>query len=164
MATCMRSLTLALTLLTTLALARPAHADCTEDGSSCGDFAAAFAGVLIGGITEGSIALAGFVTMIGGAYDLDHGGHKRTWRIANAVFGTLNLVAGLAWTGVAAARISTEFTVPFGVTHLVVGGADILVAAISYQRARTPSVALVPVVGGDAQHGTYAGVMLSGRF
>jgi hypothetical protein len=161
----MRSLALLLTLLTTLALARPAHADCTEDGSGCPGLAAAFAGVVIGGITEGSIAVGGLVTMAVGAKDLSRGGHKRALRIANVVFGALNLAAGVIWGGFAAARISPSFTIPFAVPHLAVGAADIAVGALSWQRRdHGPAIALVPVVGGDAQHGTFAGVALTGRF
>ncbi len=160
----MRSLALVIAILSTLALARPAHADC-DDGGSCGNFAAAFALVVMGGITEGSIAVGGLVTMGGGAKDLAHGGHKRTWRIANIVFGSLNLAAGIVWSGFAAARISPYLTVPFAIPHLAVGAADIAVGAISWERRGTPQpIALVPVVGGDAQHGTYAGVALTGRF
>jgi hypothetical protein len=151
-----------------LLLASSARAECsdgTEGPCDSSAFAAAFAGIVLAGITEGSFAVGGLITMIGGGHDLAHGGHKRSWRIANTVFGTLNLAAGLVWAGFAAARISPSFTIPFAVPHLAVGIGDIVVAAVSWDHSRSaPPVALVPLVGGDAQHGTVAGLQLIGRF
>jgi len=163
----MRTTAVVTALALALLFARPARAVCSDgtEGPCGGDLLAAFAGIVIGGVTEGSIAVGGVVTMIGGGRDLARGGHKRTWRIANTVFGTLNLAAGLVWAGLAAARISPYFSIPFAVPHLVVGIGDITVAAVSWDHSRSPPpVALVPLVGGDAQHGTVAGLMLTGRF
>lgn len=118
--------------------AHPARAANCGEGGPCPGLAAAFAGVVIGGIVEGSIAVGGIVTIAGGGRDEAHGGHARKWRIANVVFGTLNVAAGLVWTGFAAAGISPSLTIPFGVPHLAVGIGDFVVAGISYDRTRTP--------------------------
>jgi hypothetical protein len=102
--------------------------------SPCDGLAGAFAGVVIAGISEGSVAVGGLTTMIGGAVDLGRGRHTRSWRVANVVFGVINLVAAVAWGGVAAANISPQFSASFAVPHLAIGIGDVVVAGVSFSR------------------------------
>jgi hypothetical protein len=130
----MRTSIVILIIVAILGSSRAAVADCTEDGSGCPGLTAALAGVVVGGVTEGSIAVGGLTTMIGGAVDLRRGGHKATWRVANLVFGIINLTAGVLWGSFAAAGSSPQLTVGFAVPHLAVGIGDVVVAGISFSR------------------------------
>ena len=148
----------------TLASTR-AHADCTEDGSSCPGLAAIVVGVFIGGIIEGSIAVGGLVTMIGGANDLAHHRPTRSGRIANYVFASLNLAAGLAWGIVAAQGIDTTMAVSIAAPHLLVGAADLTVAILSSSRGHDAvALSLAPMAGRDVSGHAISGASLKLTF
>lgn len=159
------------TLIAALAIAaitlapRRAHAGCDEDGSCGNGFAFAIAGVFIGGSIEASLAVAGVVTMIGGANNLGHHRASRGWRIANYVFAGLNLGAALAWGIVAADRIDTGLAISFAAPHLAVGAADLTVAVLSSVHSRdVVSLSLAPMAGRDVSGHSISGASLKMTF
>lgn len=160
-----------LTLLVAVAIAAVtlaptrAHADCTEDGSSCPGLAAAFAGVVVGGAIEGSAMIGGIVTMIGGANDVAHHRMSRGWRIANYVFAGLNLSAGLAWGILAAKGIETDLGIGLAASHLTVGAADLTVALLAAPHSHdVVALALAPMGGRDVSGHSISGVSLKLTF
>jgi heme A synthase len=148
----------------TLAPAR-AHADCTEDGSGCPGLAAVFAGIVVGGVFEGSMVVGGIVTMAGGAIDVAHHRSTRSWRVANYVFASLNLAAGLAWGIVAFDKIDTQLAIGIAVPHLAVGGADLTVALLSSKHSRDlVALSVAPMAGRDVSGHSIAGASLKMTF
>jgi hypothetical protein len=142
-----------------------AHADCTEDGSGCPDFAAAFAGLIAVGSIEGSIAVAGIVTMAGGANDVAHHRSTRSWRVANYVFASLNFAAGLAWSIVACDKIDTQLALGMAVPHLAVGAADLTVAVLSAKQSRDiVALSVAPMAGRDVSGHALSGASLKLTF
>jgi hypothetical protein len=127
-----------LLLMVSLIVSTPrlARANCTDsDGYAGCDFVGPTVALTMGGIIEASILIGGIVTMAGGANDLLHERATRKWRVANYVFGTLNLAAGIVWGGFAAANISPQLTGSFALPHLAVGAANLGVGIVSQTRA-----------------------------
>ncbi|HEX4461321.1 MAG TPA: hypothetical protein VIA18_25245 [Polyangia bacterium] len=143
----------------------PAHADCTEDGSGCGGFAALFAGIIVGGVIEGSMVVGGIVSMAHGANDVAHHRSTRSWRIANYVFATLNLAAGLAWSIVAFDKIDPQLAIGVAVPHLAVGAAGLTVAVLSEEHSgHAVALSLVPMSGRDVSGHSISGASLKMTF
>jgi hypothetical protein len=125
-----------------------ALADTCNGTQPCDSTRLAVAGIVIGGIVEGSVAIAGIVAAAGGAKDLARGGADRRVRIANYVIGGLNLAAATAWGGFAAAGISQNLTFGFGITHFIIGSAGLGMAIASSIRAsRSHRYSFQPVFG-----------------
>jgi hypothetical protein len=152
-----KSIPLLLAVLLIIA-ARPARADCTEDGSSCDGLAAAVYGAIAGLTIDAAVGVGGVITLVGGAVDVGTHRNSRGWRIANYVFGSLNLVHGLVWGGLAASRISPALTASVMAPHLALGAGDLTLAVVSSRSAGQMALALRPMAGRDSTGHSVAGI------
>jgi hypothetical protein len=91
--------------------------------------------MVLAGLAEGTILVGGIVSMAGGANDLVHHRTQRKWRVANYVFGALNLAAGSVLAGFSAAGTVPFWLGPVALLNLSVGSADLGIGVASQRRA-----------------------------
>jgi hypothetical protein len=121
--------------LTMILGSRPAHAD----GGGGGE---AYLGAAIGLMLDVGIGVGSLASLAVGAVEVGTHHNWRGWRIANYVFGVLNLAAGITWGALAASGTHPDWGVPALVPQLALGGANFTVAIISSVRASRGAVAL----------------------
>jgi hypothetical protein len=124
----------AFAILLMLAGARAARA---QEGPNGGNVLAITGGV-IAGVVGSFITIGGLVSLAGGSNDLAHDRSTRSWRVANYVFGTCNLVSGIVLGSVAVGVGDDTFLHAGGagaLTLFALAAANISVAVVSAKRA-----------------------------
>ena len=108
-----------------------AHADDNDGGAVVGIGAVA--------VLDASLVIGGLVTAIGGGVHLPSKRRNRGWRVANYVFGGLNLaasagvIAGSLALGSSWYRDETAIWAPVAVTNFAVGAADLVIGLLDAQ-------------------------------